>query len=108
MVGRVFAQQLVAEPLHLSLIGDVASMAADTDTVRSVRLCHRHGLRDGSGVPVTRRDRAPLRGQLTDQLAAHPRAAASHHRKLAREPIHSRMPLIVRRQPHHTNGAPRK
>ena len=88
VIGGVLPQQLVAEPLDLGLIGDVARVAADGDAGLRAGLRHRDGVRHSIGVPVAGGDRAALRRQLADELAAHARTTAGHDRKLACEPIH--------------------
>jgi hypothetical protein len=60
-------------------------MAGDPDTGRGVCPSHGHGLRDGVRIPVAGRDRASLRRELADKLAAYPRATAGHHGELTRE-----------------------
>ena len=90
VVAGVLLEQLIAEPQHLRLVGDVAGMAGDKDAVRRPGPRGGRGLRDGAGVPVARRDRASLRCQLAGELAANARAAAGHHRELAGERVHSR------------------
>ena len=87
VVGGVLAQQLVAEPMDLRLVGDVACVAGDENTTRRAGLADGRGIRDRVGVPVAGRDRASVRGQLPDKLPAHARAAAGHHRELAVKPI---------------------
>ena len=49
---------------------------------------HGRGLRDVVRVQVARRDRAALRRQLADKLAAHAGATAGHHRELPAERVH--------------------
>ena len=71
MIAGVLLEQLIAEPQHLRLLGDVAGMAGDQDAGRSVGLRQGRGLRDGVRVQVAGRDRASLRRQLADELAAH-------------------------------------
>jgi hypothetical protein len=78
-------EQLIAEPQHLCLVADVAGVAGDPDAGWDTRPRRSRGLRDGVRVPVARGDRASLRGQLADELAAHARAAAGHRRKLPGE-----------------------
>ena len=63
-------------------------MAGDLDAGRGARPRQGRGLRDGVRVQVAGRDRAALRRQLADQLAAHAGAAAGHHRELPGERVH--------------------
>ena len=88
MIGGVLLEQLVAEPQDLCLVGDIAGMAGDPDAGRGGRPRRGRGHRDGVGVQVAGRDRASLRRQLADKLAAHARATAGHNRELARERVH--------------------
>ena len=92
MIGGVALEQLVAKAQHLRLVGDVADVAADPGRRPRRPSPPARGLRDRVGVPVAGRDRASLRRQLADQLAAHARAAAGHHRELPRERVHSPTP----------------
>jgi len=89
MIGGVRLQQLVAEPQHLGLVGDVAGMAGHPYAGRRFGLGQRYGHRGGVGMQVAGRDRAPPGRELPDKLAAHPRAAAGHYRELVREPVHT-------------------
>ena len=100
MIAGVLLEQFVAEPQDLRLVGDVAGMAGDRDAGRGGRPRRGRGHRDGVGVQVARRDRAALRRQLADKLAADARAAAGHHRELAGERVHGHdrllaVPLLV-------------
>ena len=88
VIGGVLLEQFVAEPQDLRLVGDVTGMAGDLDAGRGGRPRRGRGHRNGVGVQVARRDRASLRRQLADKLAAHPGTAAGHHRELVRERIH--------------------
>jgi hypothetical protein len=69
VIAGVLRQQLIAEPLDLRLVGDVAGMAGDLDAGRGVRPRQGRGLRDGIRVQVADRDRASLRRQLAGELA---------------------------------------
>src|SRR5262249_12116527 len=85
VIAGVLLEQLIAEPQHLRLVGDVAGMSGDPDARGGARLGLSRGLRDGLPVDVARRDRASLLRQLADELTAHARAAAGYHRELPRE-----------------------
>ena len=85
VIAAMRLEQLIAEPQHLCLVADVAGVSGDPDAGRGIRPRHGLGRRDGVRVPVARRDRASLRRQLADELAAHARATAGHHRELAGE-----------------------
>ena len=65
-------------------------MGGDRDAGRGGRPCRGRGHRDGVRIQVARRDRAALRRQLADKLAAYPRATAGHYRELAGEGVHGR------------------
>jgi hypothetical protein len=88
MIMGVLPEQVVAEAQHLRLVGDVAGVAGDQDAGSGVRPRQGRGFRHGVRVPVARRDRAALRRELADQLAAHAGAAPGHHGELAREGFH--------------------
>src|SRR5262245_38033388 len=85
VIAAVPLEQLIAEPQHLRLVGDVAGMAGDPGPGRGARPRQVRGLRDGVRVPVAGRDRAALRRQLPGKLAAHAGTAAGHHRELPGE-----------------------
>jgi hypothetical protein len=91
VVADVRHEQLVAEPLHLWLVGDVAGKAADGAAAGGT--CPRSGrsLLDCCRSPVAGRDRASRRRRQADQLATHARTAG-HHRELPAKRRHSRPP----------------
>jgi hypothetical protein len=95
VIAGMLGQQLVAEPQHLRLLGNVAGMAADPDGGRGAHPRQGRGLRHGIRVQVAGRDRASLCRQLADELTAHAGAAAGHHRELARERIHRPAPPLL-------------
>jgi hypothetical protein len=95
VIAGVPRQQLIAEPQDLRLVGHVAGMAGDPDAGRGARPRRGRSLRDGAGVQVACRDRAALRRQLADKLAAHAGATAGHHRELAREGCGSAVPSAL-------------
>jgi len=92
VIAAVPLEQLIAEPQHLRLVGDVAGMTGDGDAGRSAGPGQGRGLLNRVRVPVAGRDRASGRRQLADQLAAHARASAGHHCELPSKRVHRRAP----------------
>src|ERR1019366_5985495 len=108
VIAGVPVEQLIAEPQDLRLIGDVTGMAGDPDAGRGGPPRPGRGPRDGVRVQVACRDRASLRRQLADKLAAHAGTASGHHRKLPRERVHSPTPPTGHAWPANTRpGSPR-
>ena len=83
-----WASDLVAERWTDRLVGDVAAVRGDAGAGGRVLLRQPHGLRHRVRVDVARRDRAPLGGQLQDELAPHASAAARDDRQPTFEALH--------------------
>jgi hypothetical protein len=89
VVAGVLDEEFVTEPQHLGLVGDVAGVRGNQGAGRGLGSGYGHGLGHRVRVQVAARCRAALHRELTDQLAAHARSAAGHHRELVFERLHA-------------------
>ena len=107
VIGLVLSHDLVAEPRHLRLVGNVADMRRDARTGWRLLLGQRLGLGQVVGVDVAGRHRATLCGQLPHQLAAHAAPAAGDHGQTTFERFHGFPSLLVREPRRNSAIAPR-
>jgi hypothetical protein len=88
-IGRVLDRNLVTEPQHVGFIGDVGDVRCDAQSLwQADGLAQMLGFRHAAGGHIAHRDGTALGHQLTDELAAHSRAAAGHHGDPAGEVFH--------------------
>jgi hypothetical protein len=85
VIGGVRLEQFIAELQDLRLVGHVTHVAGDRGPGRGSCPGRGRGHRDRVRIQVARRDRAALRRQLADELAAYAGAAARDNRQLSGE-----------------------
>ena len=91
MVGVVRRRHVLAERHELRLVGHVGDERRHHDPFRGTLLGQQHGLGHVRRRDVADGDAAALGGQLTRQLAPHPRPAAGDDGDLACEGVHRRI-----------------